>query len=223
MQNLLDLTGAAPLSITGLAINMLLALILSGLVAWFYTVYGKSFSNRGKLAATLPVLAMITVLIISVVKSSLALSLGLVGALSIVRFRTAIKEPEELIYLFMALAIGVGLGADQRSATILAIVIILGYLLLRTFIRPRPSNSNLFLNVSTSNKDNAARQINKLLEQHVQMADLRRLDHNEAGLQATYLIKLENEESLNALVDGLQTELPGCEISFIEQDSSLSG
>ena len=89
MQNLLDLTGTAPLSLPGLAINMLLAIILAGLAAWFYTVYGKSFSNRGKLAATLPVLAMITVLIISVVKSSLALSLGLVGALSIVRFKSA--------------------------------------------------------------------------------------------------------------------------------------
>ncbi len=223
MQNLLDLTGSAPLSLPGLAINMLLAIVLAGLAAWFYTVYGKSFSNRGKLAATLPILAMITVLIISVVKSSLALSLGLVGALSIVRFRTAIKEPEELIYLFMAIAIGVGLGADQRLATILAVIIMLVYLLVRHFMRPRPHKSNLFLNVSTSNKDNASRQINSLLKQHVEKADLRRLDHNEAGLQATYLIKLDNEESLNALVDGLQNEIPDCEVSFIEQDSSLSG
>jgi uncharacterized membrane protein YhiD involved in acid resistance len=222
MQNLLDLTGAAPLSIPGLAINLLLAIVLAGLVAWFYTVYGKSFSNRGKLAATLPVLAMITVLIISVVKSSLALSLGLVGALSIVRFRTAIKEPEELVYLFMAIAIGVGLGADQRLATILAIVIMLGYLLVRHFMRPRPVKSNLFLNVATSNREQASHQISMLLKQYVDMADLRRLDHNESGLQATYLIKLEDEKSLNDLVDDLQGELADCEVSFIEQDSSLS-
>ena len=56
---------------------------------------------------------MIVTLIITVVKSSLALSLGLVGALSIVRFRTAIKNPEELIFLFLCIAIGVGLGANQ--------------------------------------------------------------------------------------------------------------
>ncbi len=55
-------------------------------------------------------LTVITLLVISIVKSSLALSLGLVGALSIVRFRTAIKDPEELIYLFFSIAIGLGMG-----------------------------------------------------------------------------------------------------------------
>ena len=55
---------------------------------------------------------------ITIVKSSLALSLGLVGALSIVRFRTAIKEPEELSYAFLSIAIGLGLGADQRLTTL---------------------------------------------------------------------------------------------------------
>ena len=58
-----------------------------------------------------------TVVVISIVKSSLALSLGLVGALSIVRFRSAIKEPEELAYLFLSIGIGLGLGAGQRVVT----------------------------------------------------------------------------------------------------------
>ncbi len=64
-------------------------------------------------------LAVTTMIIITIVKSSLALSLGLVGALSIVRFRSAIKEPEELTYLFLTIAIGLGFGADQRLATII--------------------------------------------------------------------------------------------------------
>ena len=57
-------------------------------------------------------------LIIFVVKSSLALSLGLVGALSIVRFRSAIKEPEELTFLFLNIALGIGFGANARTALI---------------------------------------------------------------------------------------------------------
>ena len=60
-----------------------------------------------------------------VVKTSLALSLGLVGALSIVRFRTPIKEPEELIYLFLAIAIGLGFGAGYPIITILIVIVIL--------------------------------------------------------------------------------------------------
>jgi hypothetical protein len=59
-------------------------------------------------------ITMTTMLIITIVKASLALSLGLVGALSIVRFRAAIKEPEELAYLFLAIAIGLDFGAGQR-------------------------------------------------------------------------------------------------------------
>ncbi|NCF68830.1 MAG: DUF4956 domain-containing protein [Chloroflexi bacterium] len=222
MENLLNVT-AAPLSLTSLAVNLLLGIVLGSLVAWYYTAFGKSFSNRSKLAATLPVLVMITALIISIVKSSLALSLGLVGALSIVRFRTAIKEPEELIYLFLAIAIGLGLGADQRSATILATVIILGYLLIRTLIKPRPAKSNLFLNVITDDQDDGFQRINEQLEQHVEMAELRRLDHNESGLQATYLIKAEDGETLSRLMDSLRADLPGCELSFVEQDNALNG
>ena len=68
---------------------------------------------------------MATMLIITIVKSSLSLSLGLVGALSVVRFRTAIKEPEELSYAFLAIAVGIGLGANQILITILGSSIIL--------------------------------------------------------------------------------------------------
>ena len=69
-------------------------------------------------------------LIISIVKSSLALSLGLVGALSIIRFRAAIKEPEELTYLFLSIAIGLGFGANQAGITFISIFIICSILII---------------------------------------------------------------------------------------------
>lgn len=221
MEDLLGLTNPAPLSLATLAVNMLLSILLASGVAWFYTQYGRSLSNRARFAQTLPILAMITVLIISVVKSSLALSLGLVGALSIVRFRTAIKEPEELTYLFIAIAIGLGLGADQRWPTILAIVIILAFLLLRTFLLPRPKKNNLFLNIATTDYDRAFTQINSILTEHVNTANLRRLDRLGSSLQATYLIHCPDEETLATLFDSLREKLPDSELSFIEQDSSL--
>ena len=221
MENLLGLTTPAPLSLESLAINMLIAIVLTSIVAWYYTSYGRSLSNRSRLASLLPVLAMIIVLIISVVKSSLALSLGLVGALSIVRYRTAIKEPEELMYIFLAIAIGVGLGADQRWPTVLAVAIILIYLIVRSYMRPQPSRSNLFLNVSADNQDNAFGQVNDLLQEHVEEADLRRLDDNEGGFQATYLIKTKDDESVTELLDSLRTTFPEGDFSFVEQDNLL--
>ena len=79
----------------------------------------RSFSLTGKMhiGSIIPVLSAVVFLVIIVVKSSLALSLGLVGALSIVRFRTPIKEPEELVYLFLAIAIGLGYAAGQILIT----------------------------------------------------------------------------------------------------------
>jgi hypothetical protein len=221
MEEFLGLTNPAPLSLTALVINLLISIILSTLVAWFYVRYGRSFSNREKFAQTLPVLALITVLIISIVKSSLALSLGLVGALSIVRFRTAIKEPEELVYLFMALAIGLGLGADQRWPTIFALLVILGFLFLRTFLGPRADKNNLFLNVATDDQDGAFGQINDVLLAHAEAAELRRLDRGQAGMQATYLIRCADDTALTALMDALRAALPRCEMSFVEQDNTL--
>lgn len=223
MNDLLGLTTPAPLSLDTLAINLLLSVILASAVAWYYTSYGKSLSNRAKFAQTLPVLAMIVVLIISVVKSSLALSLGLVGALSIVRFRTAIKEPEELIYLFIAISIGLGLGADQRWPTVLAILIILAYLLVRQTLMPRPSKNNLYFNIATADQANAFSLINEILLAHVEAAELRRLDQSPLGQQATYLIKCSDDTTLATLMDSLRGRLPNSEFSFIEQDNTLGG
>lgn len=107
-------------------LNLLLAALLGYILSLVYVRYGKALSNRRGFAANFILMAMTTMLIISIVKSSLALSLGLVGALSIVRFRAAIKEPEELAYLFPTISIGLGLGADQTVITIVAFLIIIG-------------------------------------------------------------------------------------------------
>ena len=76
-------------------------------------------------------LGIATTIVITIVKSSLALSLGLVGALSIVRFRAAIKEPEELVYLFFIIGIGLANGANQFLVSILATSITISILYFR--------------------------------------------------------------------------------------------
>lgn len=88
-----------------------------------YLFNTKTIFSSNQISSVIPLLSIITFLVISVVKSSLALSLGLVGALSIIRFRTPIKNPEELIYLFMALSLGIGFGANQILITLLVFVV----------------------------------------------------------------------------------------------------
>ena len=101
------------IDLQGFILSLLCAAILSFLVQLFYIRYSSTLSNRKEFAKIFVVLGVTTCIVIMIVKSSLALSLGLVGALSIVRFRAAIKEPEELVYLFLIIAIGLGCGANQ--------------------------------------------------------------------------------------------------------------
>lgn len=223
----MELTAPAPLSLVSLALNLGLAVILSLIVAWYYIRYGQSLSNRAQFAPILPMLALVTVLVISVVKSSLALSLGLVGALSIVRFRTAIKDPEELIFLFFAISIGLGLGADQRIPTVLAVIVIMLYLVLRKGLRlNRNASHSIYLNVDVESEEAGSAtftKINDILSDILPQIDLRRMDHQAGHLGLTYYVTLQNPEVISALMDKLKTEVPGSTVSMVEQNNMLGG
>ena len=105
------------IDLPGFVTSLICAAVLSFLVQLFYIKYSSTLSNRKEFSKNFVILGVTTCIVIMIVKSSLALSLGLVGALSIVRFRAAIKEPEELVYLFLIIAIGLGCGANQLTIT----------------------------------------------------------------------------------------------------------
>ena len=98
-------------------LNYIFCVLCSFALKIIYENKSSSLSGKFHIGVVIPILAQITFFIILIVKSSLALSLGLIGALSIVRFRTPIKEPEELVYLFFSIAIGIGFGAGQTLIT----------------------------------------------------------------------------------------------------------
>ena len=125
-------------------IAILLSFLLSLIVKFTYVKVGRALNDKDYFSDTFIPLAIITTLVITVIKFSLALSLGLVGALSIVRFRAAIKEPEELVYLFFIIAIGLANGANQFILSIIATVIIVAFLFLRNFYKNRKNNDGNF-------------------------------------------------------------------------------
>ena len=114
---------AQPVEMQTFMVNLLLSALFAFILGRVYIYWGNSLSNRRSLAGNFMLITITTTFIILVVRSSVALSLGLVGALSIVRFRAAIKEPEELAYLFFAIGIGIGLGDNQRLITLIALII----------------------------------------------------------------------------------------------------
>jgi hypothetical protein len=115
-------------SLGDLIFQIVSVLVMAQILCWHYIRFANVLSNKPKFGRVLVFLSLTTFLVISVVKTSLALSLGLVGALSIIRFRTPIKEPEELAYLFLAISVGIGVGADQSFLTVLVFTLILAYM-----------------------------------------------------------------------------------------------
>jgi hypothetical protein len=111
------------IDLNGFVVSLICSVVLSLLIQIFYIKFSSTLSNRMNFSKNFVLLGATTCIIIVIVKNSLALSLGLVGALSIVRFRAAIKEPEELVYLFMVITVGLGCGAGQIKVIIAGISI----------------------------------------------------------------------------------------------------
>jgi hypothetical protein len=213
----------APLLVPELLFNLMIGLVLAIILRWHFSRFGSTLSNRDEFAQVFPFIILATILIISIVKSSLALSLGLVGALSIVRFRTPIKEPEELAYLFISIAIGLGLGASQTVPTVIAIIFILGALAGLKWARREKSGKQLFLSLDWGKNDASDRQgqltaMNKVIIRHAASSDLRRYDVRGKVLSATYLVDINDDDSLNALIDDLSNSFPEINATFLDQN-----
>ena len=149
-------------------IALLLSLLLSFIVMLTYLKVGRALNDKDYFSDTFIPLAIITTLVITVVKFSLALSLGLVGALSIVRFRAAIKEPEELVYLFFVIAIGLANGANQFLLSIISTLIIVFFLIIRnTFKNKRDKDGNFGsdANIISINISKDAKNIDTIVDE----------------------------------------------------------
>ena len=210
-------TQSIQVPVWGLVINLLLAAALSFILGQIYLKYGNSLSNRKMFAKNFMLMTMTTMLIIVIVKSSLALSLGLVGALSIVRFRSAIKEPEELSYLFLAIAIGLGLGANQTLITIIAFVIICTIIILSNYKNKQYENQNLYLTVTSHNPQKISLdQIVKTLKKYCSAVDLKRFDETKEILEAAFLVEFDDLDRLNRSKTELQKINEHVKISFLD-------
>ena len=214
------------LSLIEILMNLGVCAVLSFILSWHFVRFGSTFSNRTKFARVLAPLALTTTLVICVVKASLALSLGLVGALSIVRFRTPIKEPEELAYLFLAIAIGLGTGADHRVVTSTAILAILGVLAARVMLRRRgPGKAepgNLYLNVEVQDTDGSPTVLKDLvgvIGEYAQKVDVRRFDVHDHALSATFFMECRDLDALTGMQEKLRERYPTSVITFVDQSS----
>lgn len=198
-------------------INFLIVACIAFVIQQFYIRYGNALSDRRKFAKIFMPLALATLLIITVIKSSIALSLGLVGALSIVRFRAAIKDPEELTYLFLVIGLGIVGGAGKPILAILSFAVILPILFLHQKFSSKQNSlsGKSHINIKTSH-DNSLDIINGI-KNHVSYLELKRVDSSHDGNFYGLVSQLKSVEDIEHIKDVIHKLDPKATISIIDQ------
>ena len=221
MNNLLDINqlinpNIAQLDIIPTLFSFFICVLMSFIVRDFYIKRSFSLTGKMHIGSIIPVLSTIVFLVIVVVKSSLALSLGLVGALSIVRFRTPIKEPEELVYLFLAIAIGLGYGAGQVLITTILSLSILLIIFMWLSNRKIAKTSEYNLVIKWTKKDVAFEDILREVSPVAENLKLVRLDKGPSGNTSVMLIVPDEDHPIEEISNKLHKLDNDIHITFFE-------
>ena len=177
-------------------LDMGIALVLSFCLGLFiFLVYKKTFSGvmySSSFGVTLVALTMITTVVILAVTSNVVLSLGMVGALSIVRFRTAIKEPLDIAFLFWSIAVGIVLAAGMIPLAVIGSVII-GVVLL--VFANRKSVSHPYILVLSCDGHNAETKAQDFLRPYVKRCVLKSKTVQAGSVELNLEVRLKDENT----------------------------
>lgn len=213
-----------------LLLRLLIALALAGVVGWMFRRYGRTMENRASLAYVFFFVILTTTLIITIVQTSLAVALGLIGALSIVRFRTPVKEPEELAYLFLSVAIGIGIGAGHPVLTAAAVAFILLVVVVLSRTYRDGGDHGLFLSLELPlGRDSSGRDaisasfedLDEILRRHALSFDVRRFEVKEDVVHATYVVILRSMQDIAGLTGSLRARYANPHITFIDNSNHM--
>lgn len=192
-------------SMTSVSIlDMIIALVLAfGVGLFIFMVYKKTFNGvmySSSFGVTLIALTMITTVVILAVTSNVVLSLGMVGALSIVRFRTAIKEPLDIAFLFWSIGAGIIIAAGMIPLAVIGSVVI-GVILL-IFVNKK-SHVNPYIVVVRCENHNSEKQVQEFLKSHTERSVVKSksAQKNEIELNMEIRLKDENTDFINTIAD----------------------
>ncbi|MBE6901383.1 MAG: DUF4956 domain-containing protein [Ruminococcaceae bacterium] len=191
-------------------LDMALALVLAfGIGLFIFLIYKKTYNGvmySASLGVSLIAMTMITTVVILAVTSNVVLSLGMVGALSIVRFRTAIKEPLDICYLFWSIGAGIVLAAGMIPLAVGGSVVI--GLVLLIFVNKK-SHTHPYIVVIRCDDHNSETAARSLLEKHVQRCVVKSKTAQKGSVELNMEIRLkeDNTDFINELaaLDGVQS------------------
>jgi len=205
LKQLLDLS-AEQISLPFTLLNLFFCFVVSMIIRSYYINFSNSLTGKLHLGLIIPLLSSAVFLVIVIVKSSLSLSLGLVGALSIVRFRTPIKEPEELVYLFLSISLGLGFGAGHPliTSTVVLLILVFNYLFLKQKKTIKTNEYNLIIEI-----DSNELKFNNLIEKISGFCDsikFIRVDSDKNNHSVVLLISIKGNSSIEDLLSQIQND-----------------
>ncbi len=174
-------------------IALLVALVAGLIIAAVYKATYRGVLYSPSFTLTLILLCLVTTPVVMAIGSNVALSMGMVGALSIVRFRTAVKDPLDTAYMFWAITMGILVGSNAYVIAIVALLGIGGILLAISFFRLRAPNSYLLV---LHYDEEAQIDIDNRLKQRVKTYRLRSKTISRQGAEMTVEVRLDRQANI---------------------------
>jgi len=192
---------------------------LAAVILLHYRRFGPTLSSPQSFGPVLAFVALTTFLVISVIKSSFALSLGLVGALSIVRFRTPVKDPDELAYIFLAISSGIGTAAGARTLTLtIVLLILLVMVLMRRTIRLRTDNVFMSIDVAgVADPEEVFDRVRTVVRSNADKSAFMRYEMHDSVLHLTAALELSEPEKMARITSQIRELYPSTDVSFHDE------
>ena len=173
-------------------LSLVLAFAVGLFISWIYRRNFRGVMYSRNFSLTLVLMTLITCPVVMCIRESIALSMGMVGALSIVRFRTAVKDPLDTAYMFWALTMGILLGAGQFFFAAVAVVGIAVLITVLVHIQSKGMNSFLLVVRMGDEAEKAAHQVIS----SIRIQQLKSKTVSANGIEATYEVRLDKPDAV---------------------------
>lgn len=211
-----DLSGT--FSVTDIAVAMALSFVLSAMIGWVYRATHRNVSYSQSYVQTLVILGMLISLIMLVVGSNIARAFALVGALSVVRFRNAIKETRDVGFIFLVMAVGMAVGTRfYVLAVVAAVAICLIIVIMNRFNWFALNTRRQVVKVQVPSDEDHTHAIQDILIQHTDEFELVSMESIRAGalMELMYTVKIKKGHEPADLIGALRERNQGQSVTVL--------
>ncbi len=222
-QELSTTHGRIAISIIDLLIGLALSFLLGLVVVCVYRWTHRGLNYDRSFLVTLIVIPSIIAVVMMFIGSNLALSLGMVGALSIIRFRTVIKDSRDMVFLFLCIAIGLGCGTQNWIVTMIATGFISAVLLFMFAVRFGVSKQADYALVVSGSQQQIDEAIYETVKSHVDYLEIRSIDVNEQGWEIVFEVRFLKDQAIaeSRLYESLKEKHKITRLSLLAPQLSL--